>query len=321
VTYLNRKNRLFQGILIISIVAVVICIFNRLINFFYLKNQLLTGEEGSFYRWRFGSVYYTKRGQGRPILLVPDLTSLSSGYEWHLLEEQLAKTNTVYTLDLLGCGRSDKPSITYTSFLYVQLIKDFLKDVIGEVTHVIGTGSSCTFIVETCNNDNTFIDKVALINPKPLPVLALMPSKRSRFIRQLLALPLLGTFLYNLSVNKATLTKLLKVIYFYDSEKVTDLTIETYAESSQKNKAGGRFLYASMISKLTNSNLTHSLARIENTIHIITSLGVSGNQDIAKEYQEILTSIEITTLENSNYLPQLETPEELLEQIRTLLKL
>jgi hypothetical protein len=162
---------------------------------------------------------------------------------------------------------------------------------------------------------------VILINPKPLPALALMPGKRSRLIRQLLALPLLGTFLYNLSVNKVTLTKLLKEIYFYDSEKVTDLTIETYAESSQKNKAGGRFLYACMVSKLTNSNLTHSLARIDNALYIIISLGVSGNQDIAKEYQEILTSIEITTLEKSNYLPQLETPEELLEQIKKLLEL
>jgi pimeloyl-ACP methyl ester carboxylesterase len=283
-----------------------------------LKNQLLSEEEGAYYGWRFGSVYYTKKGKGRPILLIHDLTSFSSGYEWHLLEEELAATNTVYTLDLLGCGRSDKPAITYTSFLFVQLLTDFLKDVIGEPTIIMGTGSSCTFIIEACNNNSTYIDKVALINPKPLEVLGDMPGKRSKFIRQLLALPLLGTFLYNLSVNKVTLRKLLKEIYFSDSSKVTELIIDTYAESSQKNKAGGRFLYACMVSKLTNSNLLYSLARVNTNIYIISSQGIPGNIDIAKGYQEILETIEIVPLENSNYLPQLETPKELLEQIKAI---
>ena len=51
------------------------------------------------------------------------------------------RKNTVYTLDLLGCGKSDKPNFTYTNFLYVQLVTDFINNVIGEKADVIVTGT------------------------------------------------------------------------------------------------------------------------------------------------------------------------------------
>lgn len=63
----------------------------------------------------------------------------------------LAKHHTVYTMDLIGCGRSDKPKITYTSYLYVQLINDFIKDIIHEKTDIIAAGNSCSIVVQACN--------------------------------------------------------------------------------------------------------------------------------------------------------------------------
>ena len=65
-----------------------------------------------------------KKGTGSPILLIHDALPGASGYEWSKIEDELAVDHTVYTVDLLGCGRSDKPSITYTNFVYVQMICD-----------------------------------------------------------------------------------------------------------------------------------------------------------------------------------------------------
>ena len=160
-----------------------------------------------------------------------------------------------------------------------------------------------------------------LISPKSLQALASSPSKGNKPLRQLLASPLLGTFIYNLSFNRNTLTRLLKEVYFYDSNKVTDLLIKTCVTSSQLNKTEGKFLYACMVSKLTNSNLFHSLSKINTTLHILSSQEIPSNQEVAREYQEVLPSIRIITLEKSNYLPQLETPKELLEQLEGLLHL
>ena len=66
-----------------------------------------------------------KTGSGSPVLLVHNFDVCSSMHEWNNIEAELAKTNTVYSIDLLGCGCSERPILTYTNFLYVQLINDF----------------------------------------------------------------------------------------------------------------------------------------------------------------------------------------------------
>ena len=85
------------------------------------KNLLASAEKRSFPG--SSAIFFTqKKGTGTPMPLLHDLHCASSGREWQYIEDTLAKDHTVYTLDLLGCGRSDKPAITYTNFLYVQLI-------------------------------------------------------------------------------------------------------------------------------------------------------------------------------------------------------
>ena len=74
------------------------------------KNLLASAEKESF-SWQFGDIFYTKKGTGTPMLLLHDLHCASSGREWQYIEDALAQDHTVYTLDLLGCGRSDKPAI------------------------------------------------------------------------------------------------------------------------------------------------------------------------------------------------------------------
>ena len=63
-----------------------------------------------------------KKGEGTPLLLVHDLNCASSNYEWKYVVDDLSKRHTVYAIDLLGCGHSDKPKMTYTNYLYVQLL-------------------------------------------------------------------------------------------------------------------------------------------------------------------------------------------------------
>ena len=53
-----------------------------------------------------------------------------SNYEYHNLIDVLSKKYEVYSLDLLGYGLSDKPNMTYTNYLYVELLTDFIKNII-----------------------------------------------------------------------------------------------------------------------------------------------------------------------------------------------
>ena len=92
--------------------------------------KYLNTTSGRFFEWRYGNIFYTKQGKGTPVLLIHDLHPASSCAEWEKIVKKLEKEHTVYTLDLLGCGRSDKPNFTYTNYMYVQLITDFVKKII-----------------------------------------------------------------------------------------------------------------------------------------------------------------------------------------------
>ena len=85
-------------------------------------------ENGKFYDWKFGRIFYRKRGYGAPVLLLHGFEPSHSSKDLESLSKYLADRHTVYSVDLLGFGFSDKPWITYTNFLYVQLIQDFIKN-------------------------------------------------------------------------------------------------------------------------------------------------------------------------------------------------
>ena len=202
---MSWKKKLTTCALLGGTAAGIMHVVNRLVYYISTIDNLLYHKDEKYYDWRFGRIFYTKQGSGSPILLIHDLNVISSSCEWEKVVETLAQTNTVYTIDLLGCGRSDKPNLTYTNYLYVQLVTDFIKHIISSKTDVIATGESGTFVLMACANDNTIIDKVMLVNPQNLVTLAKIPTKRTKILRHFISTPIIGTFAYNMLVNKRTI--------------------------------------------------------------------------------------------------------------------
>lgn len=122
-----------------------ITITNRILCKLATSDHYLDEDEGEYYDWRFGKIFYKKEGSGTPLLLVHTLDAAASSAEWKYLMDKLVENHTVYVLDLLGCGKSDKPQITYTNYLYVQLISDFIRNIIGQKTDVIASGNASFF--------------------------------------------------------------------------------------------------------------------------------------------------------------------------------
>ena len=134
---MKTKNKLITALLLASGAAAGTALLNKYLKITATSKNLLSESQSLCYKWRFGNIHYTKTGTGKPLLLIHDLDYASSGVEWEYLIPMLKDNYTVYTIDLLGCGRSEKPNLTYTNFLYVQLINDFIKSEIGRRTNVI----------------------------------------------------------------------------------------------------------------------------------------------------------------------------------------
>lgn len=315
---MNWKKKLGIVTAFVGVTAGTMHVINRILSYIATADNLLQEDSFHFYDWRFGKIAYKKSGKGSPVLLVHDLDAWSSSYEWESVRAELSKTNTVYTIDLLGCGCSERPVLTYTNFLYVQLITDFIKHIIGEKTDVIVSGNSCSFLLMACANDESIINRVAMVNPDNMVHLAKVPTKRTKIIKYLLFMPVIGTFIYNIKVNKRTISHLFSSSYFYNQNEIKEKDILECFEASQRNKARSKYLYACQKSRFTNANIMCCLKKLNNSIFIIAGSANPENLLTASQYQNQLPSIEIVGINNTKQMPHVEKPDEFIEQIRIL---
>ena len=311
----NHKHKLLTISLLASSTVAAIHVINKCINTSALIKNMLHKDavESDIYHWKFGDIYYTKRGTGSPLLLIHDLTAFSNGQEWCTLLDSLSKKHTVYCLDLLGCGRSQKPQITYTNFLYVQLLTDFTKEVIKERTDVAATGLSASFAIMTCLNNEDVFGKLMLINPTDLSVLNQIPTKQSKIAKFLLETPLIGTLIYNILTNKSTTELYFTETAFYNPFHVNSTITDTYYESAHTEKGRGKYLQASISGRYIYNNIAHALKKVNNSIFIVGGAKEEGIDATMALYTSMNPSIESEKVDKSKHLPQLENPEKILE--------
>lgn len=311
----KHKYKIITLGILAAIATGIIYIMNRMIATASILKDMLHSNSNQYYKWRFGNVYYHKTGKGTPLLLIHDLIPGSSAYEWSKVEEELSKKYTVYSIDLLGCGRSDKPPITYTNFLYVQLITDFIKNIIKEKTNVIASGYSASFAVMACHNEKECFNKLILINPPSLALLNQIPNHRSKVFKSIIETPIFGTLVYNMitcaeNINDAFIEK-----YFYNPFHVSSDIKDAYYESAHRNDNAGKFLYASKIGRFMNINICHALEAIDHSIILLTGEHEKNMDEIQESYISCNPSIETTEIKSTCHFPHMEQPKEFLEQI------
>ena len=267
----SMKKNIKHFFILTAFAAGTIHFVNRFIDMTAEMKNILKSQNGEYYDWKNGRIFYSKRGSGSPILLVHELNPIASSYEWCRLVKKLEKTHTVYTLDLLGCGRSDKPCLTYTNYLYVQLLTDFIHNIIGESPDVITTNNSISFAVLSQNMDRSLIRRIIAINPPALGTFERNPDKYSSVKKILLELPIIGTFIYNIRTHEMNIQKILRETYFAKPQLVSSKMLDAYYESAHMDKSHGKYLMASIEGHYTDNAITHALKKIEIPLYIIES--------------------------------------------------
>lgn len=312
----NSKKKLITISILTTLSGVAIYAVNRFISATSVMKNLLQTEESQYYHWQFGKVFYTKKGTGKPLLLIHDLQCSSSSYEWKNLIETLSKEYTVFAIDLLGCGRSDKPRITYTNFLYVQLITGFIKNIIGCPIDVIASGLSGSFVITACNTVPECFKKIMLINPEDLSKLNKIPNKKSKFVKCMLEVPLIGTLLYHTVTNRSNIELLFTEKLLYNPFHENHQDIDAFYEGAHRGKGDGKYLLSSLVGNYVNLNITHALKNVNNSIYILGGSAEEGIRETLALYTALNPSIETELISKAKHLPQLETPVEVLERIR-----
>lgn len=287
---------------------------NKLIQYTASMKNLTSSYSGNYYKWRYGNIFYTKQGKGEPILLIHDLNPSSSSYEWTRMIKKLEKTNTVYTIDLLGCGHSDKPEIIYSNYLFVQLLTDFTNEVIKAQPCVVASGTSGSFTIMCGKMHENLFKKIIVINPESLKSLTASPSTQSELLKKLFDCPIIGTFMYNIWFHKRHIDETFENKYYNNRALISSKFEDIYYESAHLGNGKGRFLLSSILGHYTNISIAHALKDMNN-LYLIGSRDYPNSVQMINDYLLHNSEIETAYLSNAAYLPQLEVPDKLAELI------
>jgi pimeloyl-ACP methyl ester carboxylesterase len=246
------------------------------------------------------------------VILLHDINPAASSAEWDNLVDAIAKDHRVYVLDLLGCGRSDKPELTYTNFYFVELLIDFIKSRVCEKSFIVASGLTCSIALMAGVYDSTKFSGMVFINPPSTGLLSLIPDNRTKIAKKILEAPIVGKLVYNKLYSRQRIDNLFTEKYLYNPFKVTTSLIDTYYESAHLSNGSGRFLQGSLSGRYINMNVNHALKNLKIHADIIVGGALRDEDFISRTWRKINPKIKIYSVAKSKILPHFEQPEETL---------
>lgn len=261
----------------------------------------------STFKWQYGNIFYTKKGTGKPILLIHDLTAGSSSYEWKDIIDYYAKTNTVYAIDLLGCGSSDKPNFNHTNFLFTKLIRDFINELIKEPCTIITSGNSSSIALMTNFSDENIINKIIMINPSHSDSCKYVPANQQKAF--LFSLPVIGTFFANHYNTRESYEALFYTKYYKNPYNINPEDIDAYYSSYHTGIHCSKAIYSSICNGYTNVDVSKALENMNVPLCIICGDSIDNPDDVIESYLIYQHSLMSEIIKDTKYLPHLECPE------------
>lgn len=283
------------------------------VNFWIFHNakKRIAEKGGQYYDWKYGKISYNTKGEGSPMLLLHRIGIGSDSCEWNRNVDILSKYYKVYTIDLVGFGKSDRPNITYTAYLYSQLIIDFINDIIKEPSNVIATSLSGAFTTMAYSLSPNLFKKLMLICPSGIGDTNTTFTKNDRWIKFFINSPIIGTSIYNYITSKKNCRKILLENVFFDENNLTDEIVNQYYYSSHYKGAKSKFAVASYIANYMNVSIEMSLSKVTLPLYIIWGKNANLNpvSDI-EIIKQLNPNIEYAIFDQTKLLPHIENARE-----------
>jgi pimeloyl-ACP methyl ester carboxylesterase len=270
--------------------------------------RALAGQDGRFVEVHGRQLHYTRNGQGRHLVLIHGFAG--STYTWRGLIPLLADDYTVYAVDLLGFGLSDKPldgrySLADQGDLIVGLIAALKLDRPALAGHSMGGIVAALAAVQSPER----IGALVLLDP------GFYHGGPPALVKYLF-------FPFDLAAalafySRSTRTKSLMRAY-YDRSLVTDELVDNYLKPART--PGARTVLSKM-NKYAGARYDDICARIRTP-----TLLVWGRNDTIvpwSDAERILGEINgarLATIDNAGHMVQEERPQEVAAAIREFLR-
>lgn len=258
------------------------------------------------WRWRGWRVRYTTLGDGPPLVLVHGVHAAASSFEMRGIFEPLARTRTVYALDLLGFGKSERPDAPYSGAFYAALLADFLDFVVGEPATVLASSLAAAYAVSAAATRPTLVRRLILISPTGTTT----TGPLGRLAGQLLGLPLVGTAAFNALVSRASIRWFLGRVYADPASVDEQLVAQSWATAHQPN---ARLAPAAFVAGRLDLPLEVARGQVRAAVLVLNGeAGALGHVATDDELRALGPDITIRTVRGAGQLPHDEAPDAVL---------
>lgn len=299
-------------------------ISNAIINRTSNRNINMPFDNVHYYHTKLGNVCYLKfepdkQKANRPLILLHDLYPGFSAEEWRSAAKILSKNRAVYALDLPGCGRSDKPKLSYTRYLYVQLLNHFVEDVTGNDVDIIASGGSFpSVILADRMNPDAFCHIIA-VNPPSVDQTKHYPTYMDTLTRSALRSPIFGTYIYNMKFSQMATTDRLLRVGFKDPVKLSPQFAKLVYQSAHYDYQQAKYLYAAIASGYLNLDITESLRLYINKLYFVMGGAYPNYRKVFQSYQDQVSNAGLAVIGDAAKYPHIETCEKFCRIIERLL--
>lgn len=305
----RRRRRLVRGLVVGGAALGLPALLNAVVARRAKRLPPSSSRSVDRYRWSGGEVRFRRLGQdGPPVVLIHSLGPGHSGEQWRPVAERLAADHEVFVPDLVGWGRSERPAITYDNEFYVELLLDFLSDVVGRRTSLVAAGLPAAYAIQTAVDLPEQVASLGLVVPLGLDLHGDEPDLKDALVHRMLRLPILGTSALNLFTSRAGLRHHLRREVFSDPDQVSEELVEQHYQSS--HRPGAHAALAAYVAGYLNHDVSSILPRVEQPVWIGWGRQArSPAVESADLWLRELPAAELEVIEECGGHPHSEAPE------------
>jgi pimeloyl-ACP methyl ester carboxylesterase len=249
-------------------------------------------------------IRYLKAGAGPALLLVHGLLGYS--FSWRFCIPALARYATVYAIDLLGTGFSDRPANLNCSFkASAQRLLQFMDSIGLDSCDLLGTshGGAVAMLAGSLAPDR--FRKLILVDPvNPW-------SAHGKRLTAFLSNPLIAPLFSNLTPRVRSVHEFYHRRMFGDPKRIPPDSLEGYRKPLRRP---GYYEYASSVARSWNEDLKELesvLPRIANIPTLLTwgSKDTAVDPASAAQLKKCFRNCRLVMFEGVGHLPYEEVPE------------
>ena len=240
---------------------------------------------------------------------------------WRHNLEVLGKSHTVYALDMIGFGASEKAATNYNVELWVEQVYDFWKTFIRQPVVLVGNSiGSLISLVAAANHPDMVQGIVMMSLPDPNLEQEMIPTALQPFISGIKSIFTSRLILKPLFyfVRRPSVLRPWASLAYANPEAITDELIDILAGPPQDR--GSARAFRALFKATTGVNFSPSVKKILPNL-TIPMLLIWGKKDrfvppqLANQFVAYNEKLQLLYLEDVGHCPQDESPEQVNQAI------